>query len=253
MKILATFLLSFVTFAPAQELRTATTHPMQYYLSLPQGWTAARKWPVLVAIESANREFQTNAEVFTKARGAAPFLIVVPFVVTNGGTRGRTSPPYRYSPQQWTGIERTGDFAFDFAGLAAILADLHKQYAAEDRYFVTGWEAGGHTVWALTFQHPEALRASIPVTSNYQGRGMTPANFSTHPSRADLPVHILEAGKGPAPWPNPFLAQQVSEARKQATAHGFSNITSAVAAGKEHGPLAEEVIAFCAKILNQRP
>jgi len=31
----------------APQLKTASTHPIQYYLSLPEGWTKAKKWPVV--------------------------------------------------------------------------------------------------------------------------------------------------------------------------------------------------------------
>src|SRR5690349_15420696 len=83
--------------SPAQELKTATTHPMQYYLSLPEGWSADRKWPVVVAIESANRDFPANLAIFARARGKMPFLIVAPLVVTNGGAGFRTVPSYHYT------------------------------------------------------------------------------------------------------------------------------------------------------------
>src|SRR5947208_12913081 len=46
---------------PAQ-LKSASSHPIQYYLSLPEGWVAGppersprKKWPVVVVIESADR------------------------------------------------------------------------------------------------------------------------------------------------------------------------------------------------------
>ncbi len=39
------------------QLKTASSHPIQYYLSLPEGWVAGKKWPVVVVIESADREF----------------------------------------------------------------------------------------------------------------------------------------------------------------------------------------------------
>src|SRR5262245_38888756 len=29
------------------QLKTASNHPIQYYLSLPEGWTPARRWPVV--------------------------------------------------------------------------------------------------------------------------------------------------------------------------------------------------------------
>jgi hypothetical protein len=37
------------------QLKTASSHPIQYYLSLPEGWTAGKRWPVVVVIESAER------------------------------------------------------------------------------------------------------------------------------------------------------------------------------------------------------
>src|SRR5260370_32180509 len=64
--------------ASADEFRTASGHPMQYYVSLPQGWTAARKWPVVVVIESANRQFQQTLGAFAKARKDMPFILVAP-------------------------------------------------------------------------------------------------------------------------------------------------------------------------------
>lgn len=33
----------------APPVRTATTHPMKYHISLPRDWSANRTWPVLVA------------------------------------------------------------------------------------------------------------------------------------------------------------------------------------------------------------
>ena len=51
-----------------------------------------------------------------------------------------------------------------------MVAEAARAYGAEDKYFLTGWEAGGHTVWAALLQHPEALRAAALSTPNYQGR-----------------------------------------------------------------------------------
>jgi hypothetical protein len=50
------------------ELKTATTHPLQYYLSLPEAWTTAKKWPVVVAIESANGSSR-RMPLFLRGRG----------------------------------------------------------------------------------------------------------------------------------------------------------------------------------------
>src|SRR6476659_4809034 len=79
------------------QLKTASTHPIQYYLSLPDGWVAGKKWPVVVVIESADREFSQAATAFAQARGKQPFIIVTPLVVTNGGAGARSVPTYHYS------------------------------------------------------------------------------------------------------------------------------------------------------------
>src|SRR5262245_23877036 len=54
--------------AEPPQLKTASTHPIQYYLSLPEGWVAGKKWPVVVVIESAEREFLQAATAFAEAR-----------------------------------------------------------------------------------------------------------------------------------------------------------------------------------------
>ncbi len=59
-------------------LETAPNHSMSYYHALPQGWTAAKKWPIGMVIESANREFQSNLYEFVQARRDLPFILVAP-------------------------------------------------------------------------------------------------------------------------------------------------------------------------------
>jgi poly(3-hydroxybutyrate) depolymerase len=238
------FILTLTTALRGQELKTATTHPMQYYLSLPDGWTAGKTWPVLVAIESANRDFRANATVFAQARGKLPFIVVVPFGVTGGGAGFRTVPTYRYTETVWSRIDREGPFHFDEAGIAAVIADVHRLYGGDERYFLTGWEAGGHTVWAMLLQHPEHLRAVAPVSTNYQGRWMTPESFSTSPARMQLPVQVIQTSQSP----QPFLGQQATAA-EAAKAHGFANV-SVTKVDKPHGPMPEEVFHFFGQLLN---
>jgi poly(3-hydroxybutyrate) depolymerase len=232
--------------AHPQELKIATGHSMQYYLSLPDGWTAGKSWPVIVAVESANRDFRTNAEVFARARGSLPFIVVSPMVVTGGGAGFRPVPTYRYTDAVWNEIERVGQFEFDDAGIAAIVADVHRLYGGEERYFLTGWEAGGHTVWAMLFQHPERLRAVAPVSTNYQGRWMTPEKFSTSPARAVLPVRVFQS----AHPPTQFLAQQTANAIAIAKEHGYTSV-SITPVDKPHGPLADEVVRWFAEMLGR--
>src|SRR5215467_5623105 len=65
------------------QLKTASSHPIQYYLSLPDGWTAGKKWPVVVIIERADRDFEHATNVFARSPKRGPFILVTPLVVTN--------------------------------------------------------------------------------------------------------------------------------------------------------------------------
>ena len=226
------------------QLKTASTHPMQYYLSLPQGWTASKKWPVVVAIESANREFQQTAEVFAQARAALPFIVVTPLVLTNGGASYRQVPTYHYAAAVWDQADRVGRCRFDAEGIAAVAADVRRLYGGEDRYFLTGWEAGGHTVWATLFQHPEALRAVALSDPNYQGRCLDDG-FSSNSARADLPIRIFTTGA----TPNSYIVAQSTEAKATAEAHGYGSVSQAALPAKPHGPLAEDVLAYFSSLL----
>src|SRR6476469_6402471 len=145
------------------QLKTASTHPIQYYLSLPEGWTATKKWPVVVVIESADREFLQAATAFAQARGARPFILVTPLVVTNGGAGFRDVPTYHYANEVWDRIQNSGQFTFDMDGISAIMRDMVQQYGGEDKFFITGLEAAGHTIWAILFNHPELVRAAALV------------------------------------------------------------------------------------------
>ena len=73
----------------SQELKTAASHPMQYYVSLPKAWSGNRTWPVVMIIEAAEREFLRTLNVFEKARGDRPLILVTPLVTTNGGANYR--------------------------------------------------------------------------------------------------------------------------------------------------------------------
>jgi len=254
MKPLGRFLLLLLcaSIGVATELKTATTHPIQYYLSLPDQWTSGKAWPVVFVIESANRDFETAAEVYRKARGARPFILVTPLVVTNGGARYREVPSYHYSDSTWAQIAKDGACRFDTDGLRAIAADLHKLYQGEEQYFITGLEAAGHTVWMQVFTSPELLRAAAPVAPNYQGRCVEEIGWSTSPSRATLPVKVFGGSQDQYWSPGKPFRAQTDEAERAATQHGYKNISESVVQGKGHEALAEEVLTYFASLVKNR-
>lgn len=240
----------------APELRVAKDHAMRYWVSRPAGWTAARSWPVLVLIPDASREFERNLRAFVEAGATSPFLLVAPHVVTSGGSRGyREAPDYRYGAEDWKEVDRLGEFRFDETGIDAVVADVRRRDAGRERFVLTGWEAGGHTVWAYLFRHPERLLGAVPVSTNYLGRWLTDADFSKNPARATLPVRILFCGAQP-PDMEParqHLTRQSHDAIAAAEAHGFMKPSLEVLEGRPHGPLAADVLARASSFLASSP
>jgi dienelactone hydrolase len=241
--------------APAVTLHRASTHPMRYHLALPAGWVAGRSWPVVVVVPAADREFAANLDRFVAARGDRAFILVAPEVLTCGGAGSRTLEHYTYTPSEWDSLANGDDYAFDEAGLAAVLADVHRGWGGEPKAFLTGWEAGGHTVWAQAFRHPERWSAVAPVTPNYQRRGLGDKDFSTAPERSKLPIHVFRCGapSGDAAALVTHIDQQTRQAAADARAHGFAAVTVEVVPGVDHGPLPGVVLAWFDSLARPRP
>lgn len=231
------------------ELKTASTHPIQYYLSLPEGWVAGKKWPVVVVIDSADRQFQQAATAFAQARGHQPFIIVTPLVVTNGGAGYRNVPTYHYSEAVWEQIQNAGPFNFDMQGITAIMKDVVKQHGGDDKFFITGLEAAGHTIFGIVFNHPEMLRGAALVCPNYLGRWVDESHISTASERINLPVRNLIGTKDDLCSPGNPIYTQMQRAISVAEAHGYKNVSIANIEGRGHDRLANEVLAYFSKLL----
>lgn len=223
-------------------LKTATAHPMQYYISLPEKWTPSKKWPVVVVVEAAEKEFRLNAERFAEAGKHLPFVIVAPVIVSNGNHGKRDPDVYPYSKEVWDRIDREGECSFDMEGLQAVLADVKKQYNTEDKICISGFEAGAHLVWAMIFNHPEQLKAAMPVAGNYRGRCVEEKNISTDPSRTNLPVKGLYGEQDSSFGKKSMLFSQWQEAKQLAIKHGYNNISEQEVKGKGHVPMPMEVL-----------
>lgn len=213
--------------------RKAAHHPMEYYLSLPKGWRPGGSYSVVVAIESADREFKPYAEAFVKARKSGPMIVVVPLVVTNGGPRYKEAAAYHYSPSTWSGIDQD-PWKFDEEGLLAVISEVHSRYGGKSKVMLTGLEAGGHTVFAFAFRHPEMLSSVAPVAPNYAGRHVAFGAGQKPPIRCFV-------GSKDVLWAH--FSKQWDVAKAVANQHGF-RVSNHSVPGKGHEPLAEEVLAW---------
>jgi len=228
-------------------VQQAPAHPMRYHLALPVSWRADSEWAVLVVIPDAHRDFAANLARFARARGNRPYILVAPEVLSCGGARTRTPENYSYSPSVWKSLQGGDDFAFEDAGLAAVLGDVHKRWHGEPRAFLTGWEAGGHTVWAQALRHPERWRGVAPVTTNYQRRGVDPASISSARERSSLPIQPFRCGAptGEMAGAVKSIDQQMALALQDARDHGYQPRPVQIVRGADHSPLAERVLTWC--------
>ena len=232
-------------------LKTATSHPIQYYLSLPEGWVASKKWPVVVVIESANRDFIAAATAFAQARKHQPFILITPLVVTNGGAGFRSVPTYHYSDDVWNRIQNEGQFEFDSEGISAIMQDVVKQYSGEERFFIAGLEAAGHTIWGVLFNHPESSLGAALVCPNYLGRWVDEAHISSAPARTSLPIRNMIGTKDELCVPGHPIYKQMQKAIAVAEQHGYKNVSLVKVEGRGHERLAEEILDYFASLTKQ--
>jgi poly(3-hydroxybutyrate) depolymerase len=189
----------------APMLKTALHHPMQYYVSLPEGWTRDKKWPIVVTITGGLKNFQANAETFAAARKNLPFIIVTPVNLTNGGSDLRHAREYSYAPAVWDEVDKTSWCDFDAKGLDAVIEDVRQQYNGEAKYFIAGHSAGGHLVWMMVLMHPEKLAAAATTGGNFTNRCI--GTISSAPERVSLPVKGFRGDQEGEPATSPDKEQ----------------------------------------------
>ncbi|MCO5947986.1 hypothetical protein [Mucilaginibacter flavidus] len=225
-------------------LQTVDKGLMQYYVSLPAHWSPAKRWPVIVIAGAADKKFKENTLRFIKVRGQKPFIIVSPVIVTNGNYGRRNPAVYPYSPGTWDKIDEMTDCKFDTDGVIAAVREVKKKYNGDDHFFITGFEAGAHLVWAMVFQHPEMLRAAVPVAGNYTGRCLDNGAFSSDPSKTTLAVKGLVGGLDKVWGPGGAAHVQWENAKRLASEHGYKNVSEMVIPGKGHVPLPDAIFLY---------
>jgi hypothetical protein len=124
------------------------------------------------------------------------------------------------------------------------MQDVVKQYGGEDKYFLTGLEAAGHTIWGILFNHPETVRGAAIVCPNYLGRWVDEAGISSAPERSALPIRIFAGTNDTLCAPGHPIYTQVQKAMTVAEAHGYKNLSLTRVEGKGHERLAAEVLAY---------
>lgn len=223
-------------------LRTASNQLIQYYISLPAGWSKNRQWPVVIAVEAAEKRFRENALRFIAARNNLPFIIISPIIVSNGNYGRRDPSVYPYSSETWDKIDAMTDCRFDMEGLIQILKDVKAEYNGEDKVYLTGFEAGAHLVWAMLFAHPDILKGVAPVAGNYNGRCVDAISNPSAVGNPPVSVFIGELDKECRAGGRFY--GQLENARKAAKDRGIREVPEVLVPGKGHLPLPDEVLTW---------
>jgi hypothetical protein len=221
--------------------RPAGAHPMRYWVAPPPHWSANRTWPVVVVITDATREFVRALDEFARAPGGDSVVVVVPATLGSGGTAQNVKQAYPYDAAAWARAAKDGNCAFDDDGIAAVLADVRRQWHTEDRATLTGLEAAGHVIFMQAFVHPERWRAVYAVAPNWQGRCVDEAAWSRDPGRAALELVVLH-GERDTLWAR-FTASQGDAALAAARAHGFAKASDRAVPGRGHEFMPDVVLA----------
>lgn len=232
-------------------LRTAKSHPIQYWLSLPAGWSPDRTWPVLVTADGAGHNWEGSCKWFAAERdkNSLPF-IVVSLVRLN---------PKDYGEETFKANLRAAsrDDLFDLKGARTIVTELVEEVKARERFYVTGFSAGGAVTWYLTIFHPEWLTASAPACGGF-GLRSSPGEkpVSEAPERATLPIRCFQGvddklALGPiAGNPDAIRAEWKPHADSFA-AHGFLDVDLVLLDKVGHSPCVAPVTAFFADVLHR--
>lgn len=226
------------------QLKTARNHPMQYFVSLPNGWNKTTKWPVLIVLEEAMKEYKTNMERFVKARGESPFILVGPYNTNNGNSGRRDENIFPYSKETWDYMEKVGDCQFNDDGIRQIILDVANDFNGEEKIYLTGFEAGTHVLWSIVFNHPEYLKAAIPVAGNFRNRCIEPSKISSDPSKKNFPIHYIVGEQDDYFGPGGKVYNQWTDVKALAITNGFSMISEEVVPKKGHVPMPEEVFNY---------
>ena len=234
-------------------LRTASSHPMKYYLSLPRGFKRrkGRKWPVLVVVEGAGSGFKGRAFGYRRARDGLRFIIVCPCTFSNtNAVEGRMLERYRefYTDEVIKKAE-AGRLDWDEKGILAMIEDLKADYDAEAAVYITGFSGGGNATYMMIFKHPDLLAGAAPACANFFGEHLyRPLKGRFSKEDLTFPIHLINGADDPhRRWTKgnrnaPGIEPQADRAERLLKEFGYPNVKRTTVPGMGHDPAYKHVI-----------
>jgi alpha-beta hydrolase superfamily lysophospholipase len=194
----------------------------------------------VISLEGGRKDYYANSLTCIKSRRDLPFIVVTPFILSNGGGSNlRPLKEYSYSNATWDFADKVGFCDFDLVGIDSIIADVHKRYNGQKKFFVTGHSAGSHIAWAIILMHPEKIIAGATSCGNFKGRCI--GEISTANDRIMLPVTGFQ-GKDDEYLE--VLGEQFNNAKNLAVKNGYKNISHQIVPGRGHEPLMDDIFDY---------
>lgn len=168
--------------------------PFAGYVSLPRGWKAGTTYPLAVCFEADALKFKQRLERFTKERGTASWIVLVPLTFSTGAHLAFDSYYPAYSQKLVT--EHNGRRTeFDVEGLPHLLGAVQRLFGADAQAALSAHGSACDLALRLLLQGGLSLSGVVLAQPRYD------ANL-LHGLSAVVdgvpPVTLLSAGGDPA-------------------------------------------------------
>ncbi|OAI57976.1 hypothetical protein AYO49_01670 [Verrucomicrobiaceae bacterium SCGC AG-212-N21] len=228
--VLFVFFAGFAAALPADaQVRTATTHPMKYLVSLPGHWSADRKWPVLIAPSAHHDPGGRNLALFVAERDArkSDLIIVAPLIINAdpmgriGIYRGAVADAISASDAapDVGGRDEAARAKFDTEGVCAVIRDVQTSFHGEEKVWIAGFSASTHVAYMFLFAHPELLKGAVINSGGYAGRGVDEDHIPLRnsPERSGIAVKVIIGENDPG---YEFCTQNWAESKAKLLSYG---------------------------------
>lgn len=219
-------------------------HSMVAYVSLPNDWAPDKKGlPIVVAVEGAGCGFAGCCRLYRETRGARAAIVVTPCSFSNtNGLEAAKYPWYDAAALEKYKAPGAARVEYDAAGLAAVLAELKKDWGGGEKLAITGFSGGGNLTYYWTLQHPETLSLAVGCCANFGGLGLQGAK----PVAGGGPPVVLLTGEKDdfnleVFGQKPGIVGQTDAVEESLKKLGFTNVSRRVVPGAGHSNFAADV------------
>lgn len=127
------------------ELEVSRKVDTEYLVYLPEDYTHAKSWPLMLFLHGAGE----RGDDINRVKIHGPMKLV---------EQGKQFPFIIVAPQcpkdQW----------WDLDALGSLLDRIESEYSVDaDRIYVTGLSMGGYGTWKLALQYPDRFAAIVPI------------------------------------------------------------------------------------------